>query len=156
MELNAAIFATFSIVAITQVFRQLLPNCFAFPWQLGIHEIVPKTFVKYWWFKDEDSLFFFSKDKIIIHTFPFFSQSNLRSVVLLGSLSFCLFLNFNTHEVREGFDVLLSLFFMSAFLVLPLRLSFQEVQKFHLDTVMYISFDLISYIIAFQFVVVNF
>lgn len=38
MDLYTAILATLSLVVITQVFRQLLPNCFAYPWQLGVHE----------------------------------------------------------------------------------------------------------------------
>ena len=76
MDSSSAILASLYIVVITQVLRQLIPNCFAYPWQLGIHKLLPEKFAQRRWFKDKESLFFFSQDEIIIHTFPLFSQSN--------------------------------------------------------------------------------
>lgn len=156
MDLNMAILATLSLVVITQVFRQLLPNCFAYPWQLGLHELVPEKFVQHRCFRDKESLFFFSKDEKIIHTFPLLSQSNLRNVVLVGGLSLCMFLNFNTHEIKEGFDAIVLLLLMAAFLALPIKVAFEGARRFNPDYVLFITFNIASYLIALQFVTVNF
>ena len=156
MDLNTAILATLSLVVITQVFRQLLPNCFAYPWQLGLYELVPDKFVHHRWFRNKDSLFFFSKDEKIIHTFPLLSQSNLRNIVLLGGLSLCVFLNFNTHEIKEGFDAIVLLSLMAAFLALPIKVAFEGARRFNPDYVLFITFNIASYFIALQFVTVNF
>jgi hypothetical protein len=156
MDVISAILATLTLIIITQVFRQLLPNCFAYPWQLGLHEVIPKQFEQHRWFKDKDSLFYFSDDEKIVHTFPILSQSNLRSVVLLGGMSLWIFLNFNVHEIQEGFDAVLTLSLIAAFVVLPIKVVFDGLEKFNPDIVIFISFHVASFLIALQFVTVNF
>ncbi|WP_339145199.1 hypothetical protein [Pseudoalteromonas galatheae] len=156
MDLNTAVLAALSLVVITQAFRQLLPNCFAYPWQLGLHELVPEKYVQHRWFRDKDSLFFFSKDRVIIHTYPLLSQSNLRNVVLLGGLNLWLFLNLNTHEIKQGFDAIVFLLLMSGFLALSIKVVFEGTRKFNPDYVLFITFNIASYLIALQFVTVNF
>lgn len=156
MDINSAILATLSVIVITQLFRQLLPNCFAYPWQLGLHEIIPKKFVQHRWFKDKDSLFFFSSDETIIHTFPILSQSNLRNVVLSGGLSFWMFLSFNIPEIKQGFDAIFLLLLVAAFIALPIKVAFEGASKFNPDTVLFMSLNVASYLIAVQFVTVNF
>lgn len=155
MDLNTAILATLSLVVITQLFRQLLPNCFAYPWQLGIHEFVPERFIQHKWFKDKDSLFFFSKDEMVIHIFPLLSQSNLRNIVLLGGLSLWMFLNFNIHEIQQGFDSIVLLLVTAAFLALPIKVA-SEGTKFNPDYVLFLTFNVASYLVGLQFVTVNF
>lgn len=156
MGVISAILATLTLIIITQVFRQLLPNCFAYPWQLGLHEVIPKKYGQHRWFKDKDSLLFFSDDETIIHTFPILSQSNLRNVVLLGGMSLLVFLNFNAHEIQEGFDAVLLLLLIAAFMVLPIKVVFDGLGKFNPDIVLFISFNVASYLIALQFITVNF
>jgi hypothetical protein len=58
MDLNTSILATLSLVVITQVLRKILPNCFAYHWQLGLHELVPKKYSQHRWFRDKDSSLF--------------------------------------------------------------------------------------------------
>lgn len=156
MDVISAILATLTLIIITQVFRQFLPNCFAYPWQLGLYEVIPKKFWQHRWFKDKDSLLFFSDDETIIHTFPILSQSNLRNIVLLGGMSLWMFLSFNVHEIQEGLDAVLLLLLIAAFMVLPVKVVFDGLGKFNPDIFLFISFNVASYLIALQFVTVNF
>lgn len=159
MDLNSAILATLSLVVITQVLRQLLPNCFAYPWQLGIHEVIPEKFVQHSWFRDKDSLFFFSKDEMIIHAFPLLSQSNLRHVVLIGGFSLWMFLNFNNHEINQGFDMITSFLLVVAsiaFAIKTAKVALGVEDSFNPIYVLFVAFNVASYLIALQFVTVNF
>ncbi|MBQ4839818.1 hypothetical protein [Pseudoalteromonas luteoviolacea] len=155
MDLHTAFFATFSIVLITQLLKQVLPNCFAFPWQLGLHEIVPKKYIQHRWFKDTNSLFYFSKDEIIFHTFPLLSQSNLRYVALLGGLNMWMFLNVGIDVINIAFEWISSFLITVALFMVPFKIVFSRT-GFNPDYIVLISFDLIGYLIALQFVMVSF
>ncbi|MCF2902231.1 hypothetical protein L1267_17825 [Pseudoalteromonas sp. OFAV1] len=156
MNLNTAILATLTIIVITQVLRQLLPNLFACVWQLALYELVPTGLTGHRWFKDKRSLFFFSKDEILIHTYPVFTQPNLRNVVLLGGLSFWMLLNFNLEDIRQGIDIITLILLGAAFLVIPIKVASEGINNFNPDYLILLASSIVSYLIALQFVIIIF
>ena len=156
MNLYTAILATLTIIVITQVFRQLLPNLFAYAWQRVLHELVPIGLTRHRWFRDKSSLFFFSKDEILIHTYPVFTQPNLRNVVLLGGLSFWMLLNFNLEDIRQGIDIITLILLGAAFLVIPIKVASEGTNNFNPDYLILLASSIVSYLIALQFVIIIF
>lgn len=65
-------------------------------------------------------------------------------------------MNFNVHEIQEGFDAVLTLMLIAALMVLPIKVAFDGLDKFNPDIVLFISFHVASFLIALQFVTVNF
>ena len=123
---------------------------------MGLHEIIPEKFVQHRWFREKNSLLFFSKEEVVMHTFPIMNHSNLRNVVLGGGLSLWIFLNFNILEFKHEFDAFILLLISGALLVFPTKVAFEGTRKFNPDYIPFLTFNATSYLVALQFVTVTF
>ena len=156
MEPITALFAAFTMVLITQVLRQLLPNVVTYPWQSGLCFIVPKNFRDKRCFNNKDSLFFFSEDEKLIHILSLKSQSNLRNIVLIFGLSFFLFTRVGLAEIQQGWGAIVTLCIISAMVQFPLAMAFKGAGTFDPDRLLYLIFNVSSMLIALGFILVNF
>jgi hypothetical protein len=156
MDNMDALYASALMVLITQVFRQLLPNCFAFPWQLGICYFVPSKFRKMNWFSNKNSLLFFSEDERLFHTYNIKTQSNLRSIVLMFGLSFWIFTRFSTTDILLGWDAIVTLIITAIMIAVPIKVASEGFGKFNPDYILYLVFSGSGLLVALDFILVNF
>ena len=156
MEISSALLAALTVVVITQVFRQVLPNTFSYPWQLGLCYLVPEKYREFGSFNDKGSLFFFSKNETVIHTYPVFSQSNLRNVVLIFSICLFLFTRVGLADIKESWDHLLNLIIGVSVFQILIGIVTNGISRHNLDYVMNSVFNAAAFVVALQFITVNF
>lgn len=154
--MESAILSAFTVVLITQLFRQLLPNLFAFVWQVGLSGAVPCRYLEHVWFTDKDSLFYKKQGEIALTRYPILSQGNLRSMVLLFGLIFTVIFQLSTEDIKEGWQALETLAGAAIFIFVGISLFVGYAKgKFNPDVIIWGFFNFMSFIVAFDFVVKN-
>jgi hypothetical protein len=156
METITAFFAAFTMVLITQILRQLLPNVVAYPWQSGLCFIVPKNFRDKKCFNNKDSLLFFSEDEKLIHIFSLKSQSNLRNIVLIFGLSFFLFTRVELSDIQQGWEAVVTLLVVAAMVQFTITIALKGADNFDPDRLLHLLFNVSSMLFALDFILVNF
>jgi len=151
---TAILSATISVL-ITQVFRQLLPNLFAFTWQAGLSHAMPRKYLGHFWFTDKESLFYKKEGSIALTKYPLLAQSNLRAIVLLFGLIFavCFYMPL---ELKDNWQALESLYLVAIILFIGVS-SIVEFMKgrFNPDIFLWGFFNFMAFVVSFDFVVKN-